>query len=341
MLFSEEAHMEETIRLRFNDSILAEAARRFGIKLSDLEMLDGFESFIYTFERDGAAYILRIGHSRRRSAALIQGEVDWINYLVKGGVGASRAITSEAGNLVEHIPDGMGDQFLVTAFVKASGKPPGKAVWTPVFYEEYGRTIGRMHALTQQYILPDPAWRRPQWDDPVMLSFENLLADTEPRIAEHYLHLKAHLDTLPRDDPASYGLVHQDAHTGNCFVDDAGHITFFDFDDCVYTWFINDIAIVLFYALPFQGDREAFAAEFMPHFLRGYAGENRLSPGWLKEIPHFLKLREIDLFAMINSEVDLTEDGWAARYMAGRRERLEGGVPFVDIDFEALAGYLA
>ncbi|MCB9453283.1 MAG: phosphotransferase [Anaerolineaceae bacterium] len=334
--------MEDAIKSRFNDMILREAARRFGVLPSDLELLDGFESFMYAFERDDTAYILRIGHSLRRSAALIQGEVDWINYLVKGGVGASRAITSGAGNLVEHVADGMGGDFLATAFVKANGNPPGSREWAdPAFFKEYGRTIGRMHALTQQYILPDPAWKRPQWDAPVMAAFENLVMDLETVIRDHYLRLKAHIDTLPRDDPQAYGLIHQDAHTGNCFVDDAGRITFFDFDDCVYSWFINDIAIVLFYAIPFTGEREAFTARFMPEFLQGYAGENQLAPHWLKEIPHFLKLREIDLFAIINSEVDLSEDSWAARYMAGRRERLEKNVPYVDYDFESLAEYLA
>ena len=33
----------------------------------------------------------------------------------------------------------------------------------------------------------------------------------------------------------------------NFFVDEAGQITLFDFDDCAHNWFINDVAIVLFY----------------------------------------------------------------------------------------------
>lgn len=334
--------MEENIKSRYSESVLQDAMRRFDIAPDTLHILDGFESFIYEYRRDEEDYILRIGHSSRRSVTLIQGEVDWINYLVKGGVGASRAIVSKQGNLVEMLDDGAGESFLATAFVKAKGKPPWRGAWTPDFFREYGRTIGRMHALTQRYVLPDPAWKRPQWDAPVMTAFENLLMDSEPVIRDHYRRLKAHLATLPREEPGSYGLIHQDAHTGNCFVDDAGHITFFDFDDCVYSWFINDIAIVLFYAIPFTGEREAFTARFMPEFLRGYAEENQLAPRWLKEIPHFLKLREIDLFAIINSEIDLSQeqDSWAARYMAGRRERLENGLPFVDFDFESLAEYL-
>ena len=58
-------------------------------------------------------------------------------------------------------------------------------------------------------------------------------------------------------------------------MDEAGTLTLFDFDDCVYSWFINDIAIVLFYIsmdaeeLGFPS-AAAFTQEFMTHFLRGY-----------------------------------------------------------------------
>ncbi len=38
----------------------------------------------------------------------------------------------------------------------------------------------------------------------------------------------------------------------------------------------------------------------MTHFLSGYRAENQLGEGWLKEIPSFLKLREIDLYAVIH-----------------------------------------
>jgi hypothetical protein len=136
--------MEQVIKDRFSDAILQEARRRYDIDPNQIRALDAFESFIYEFEREGNAYILRLAHSLRRTETLIQGEVDWINYLAAGGVSAAKAILSQEGNLVEAIDDSYGGAFLVTAFVKAQGEPPWD-LWTPELYETYGRLIGRMH----------------------------------------------------------------------------------------------------------------------------------------------------------------------------------------------------
>ena len=98
--------MEPEITKRYNDRILNEAIYRFDIPADQITPLDGFESYIYEYERGNAAYILRIGHSRRRTVELIQGEVDWINHLAAGGAGVVHAIHSTQGELVEAIDDG-------------------------------------------------------------------------------------------------------------------------------------------------------------------------------------------------------------------------------------------
>jgi hypothetical protein len=68
--------MEKAIRDLFNQNVLEAALNRYRIPLEDASMLDGFESFIFNARRDGVEYILRIGHSSRRSADLIQGEAE-------------------------------------------------------------------------------------------------------------------------------------------------------------------------------------------------------------------------------------------------------------------------
>ena len=87
---------------------------RYGIEEGHIGLLDGFESFIYEFDwtRDGVVEpgILRIGHSLRRTPALIQAEVDWINYLAEGGAGVAKAWLSAGGNLVEAVEDGKDGQ---------------------------------------------------------------------------------------------------------------------------------------------------------------------------------------------------------------------------------------
>jgi Ser/Thr protein kinase RdoA (MazF antagonist) len=116
--------------------------------------LDGFESFIYEFNRPDGDFILRIGHSLRCTPDMIRGEVDWINYLSDGGTTVARAVLSSAGNLVELVDDGQGGQFLCNAFVKARGSIAGKDKINERLFLNYGCLLGRMHALAKTYTLP-------------------------------------------------------------------------------------------------------------------------------------------------------------------------------------------
>ena len=86
----------------------------------------------------------------------------------------------------------------------------------------------------------------------------------------------------------------------------------------------------------------AFTGEFMTHFLRGYRRENQMDAVWLQEIPHFLKLREIDLYAVIHRSFDVNnlDDPWVVRYMDNRKHKIESDVPYIDFDFESLTAYL-
>src|SRR5688572_13708024 len=183
--------MDSQIIARYNDTILHEAMQRYGIAKHQIQPLDAFESFIYEFERDGLDYILRIGHSFRKSEALIQAEVDWINYLARGGVSVARAIPSASGKLVEAIEDGQGGQFLVTAFVRAAGQKPWEAGWTPARYENYGRLLGQMHALAIDY--QPLASRRPEWDDASMKFIELYLPESESGAHQKYQSILEHI----------------------------------------------------------------------------------------------------------------------------------------------------
>ena len=123
-------------------------------------------------------------------------------------------------------------------------------------------------------------------------------------------------------------------------MDDDYNITLFDFDDCAYGHFIYDIAMALFYAVTNRPDAAKFAPHFFQHFMRGYRQENQLESHWFAEIPHFLKLREFDLYAVIYRSFDvnnLDEHPWIATFMNGRKERLENDVPYLTMDFASFS----
>jgi Ser/Thr protein kinase RdoA (MazF antagonist) len=333
--------MDPKITALFNEDILTAARQRYAIPADKIQLLDGFESFIYEFERPDGQFILRIGHSERRSPDLIRGEVDWINYLAGGGTTVARAVLSATGNLVEPIDDSHGGQFLCTAFVKARGGIAGREQINERLFLNYGHLLGRMHALAKTYTPSNPAWTRYAWDSLENNTPDRQLPETEKIIRQKYQTVFDHLRALPRD-PDGYGLIHQDAHLANLFVDEDYTLTLFDFDDCVYGHFIYDIAMALFYIAGWGGDDiPGFTGLFMPVFLRGYREHNRLDPRWLPELPHFLKLREIDLFAAILYTMGETpEDAWCARFMKDRREKIENDEPFIQYDWDSLAKYL-
>lgn len=333
--------MDPQIAARFNDRILALALQRYDIPADKIQLLDGFESFIYEFNRPEGYFILRIGHTNRRSINHIRGEVDWINTLADGGVTVARAVFSPAGHLVEAIPDEQGGEFLCTAFIKAPGTVAGKEQINDRLFLNYGRLVGRMHAIARTYTPSNPAWKRYAWDSPENNTPDRQLPLGERTIRQKYQGLISYLRRLPRD-PEGYGMIHQDAHLGNLFMDDDYNLTLFDFDDCVFGHFIYDLAMVLFYISEWGGsDPAGFTGEFMPVFLEGYRRHNRLDPAWLKEIPNFLKFREIDLFsAILHTMGEKPEHPWCAKYMDGRREKIENGIPYLQFEWDSLAGWL-
>ena len=97
--------------------------------------------------------------------------------------------------------------------------------------------------------------------------------------------------------------------------------------------------MVVFYVVTNHTDPECVTAEFWPHFWRGYCRENELDPAWLAEMPAFFKLREIDLYAIIHRSFDVENitDDWAAKFMEGRRQRIEQDVPCMNFDFTDLS----
>lgn len=327
--------MEASIRAQFGDDVLAEALSRWGIEREKVRELDGFESFVY--DCGERALIVRISHSLRRTSAQIGAEIDWIDFLAANDLTVCKAVPSKRGELVEVL--GTGDEyFTAVVFEKALGAQVATAEWKPPLFERMGRMMGRMHALTKEYVPGHPSFARHHWYEDLVGTAERFLPQSDRVVIDRFNALLTETHELPVERD-SYGLVHFDFHRGNFFVH-ADAIWLFDFDDCQHTWFADDVAIALFYAVPHDcssaGDRE-FARSFVGHFLEGYAAENALNRAWLSRIPMFLARREMDLYIVIHRSLDLDNlDPWGASFMRDRGEKIESEVPYVDIDFGSL-----
>ncbi len=330
--------MEPRIRQLYNPSILASAAERFDIPLDSIRELDGFENYIYSCTSPRGDSVLRIGHELHRTPAMTRGEIHWVDTLAKHGVSVPRVFPSRRGALVEVIPAEDGSCFSAVLLEKAPGRSPRREDWNAGLLRQVGSLLGKMHRIAQAYQPPSPAERRPDWHADMANFARKFLPPGNEGVIQKHEELMAHLATLPVDS-TGYGLIHQDVHGGNFFVADGG-ITLFDFDDCLYAWFMHDVAMTLFYVLPMDcsaPEDVEFARRCFGELMDGYARENHLDRAWYVEVPNFLKWREIDLYIAIHRSLDVENlDPWTAKFMTNRKHKIESGLPYVALDFALL-----
>ncbi|MFA1821017.1 phosphotransferase enzyme family protein [Virgibacillus oceani] len=321
--------MEAHIKKLLTNDIFAKCVETFGLKEDDVTKIGGFESFIYEYSRKYQNYILRITHQSHRTMSMMDAEVHFVNYLAAHGAHVCRPVPSVEGKWIECVD--VGDSyFLVSSFEKAKGGHVKNEDLNPEIITEWGRVIGHFHALSINYEPQKGENKRHAWHDGALLTqAKDYLPHEERFIHEKMLNQMEQLYKLPKNQH-TYGLIHADIHRGNFFVNN-GKITVFDFDDCVYHWFVQDIAIALFYYklhLKEEDQSEARAVQFLDLLMKGYTQENALDRFWLKQIPLFLKLREIELFIAIRRSFDKDNlSGWIERFVDKSMYTIEHDIP--------------
>jgi len=315
---------EETLRSLDNQT-LDRASRPFGICPNDLKMVPDYEgcaNLVFEYERDGQSRILRISVDSRRTAEWIQAELHFVTYLSEHGVRVSTPVMSEMGRLIESLRVG-GQLLHVVSFVKGKGVrvPDNDYRYredAPIeeYFQNWGRMLGRMHAVVRDYRPISKQLKRPEWFElhRERLAIVPRLSGESSALRRRVHALLDEIRSLPRS-VESHGLIHGDFNDGNFTVDYAnGDITVFDFDDCCYFWFMHELAAaweggigrVMFRGLK---ERTAFMKNYMDQVMEGYTREHTLSDESLALLPLFVKLIHVEEFlhyAQYGSELDAT-----------------------------------
>ncbi|AIQ74988.1 MULTISPECIES: phosphotransferase enzyme family protein [Paenibacillus] len=328
--------MEQKIKSLFNDQIVSAACTKYGIPIDELTFIGGFQNFVYEYQLSNHQYILRFTHSSLRSKDLLAAELEWILYIADHGVSVSRPVCSLQGNLVEQIE--IGDScFRVSSFEKAQGKRIGypDCLKDVELYEQCGMITGQMHRLAKSY---KPHTKRHAWHQNYYLqNVTRFIPSSQSGVLESCKALMDRLKHLDADIN-TYGLIHGDINVGNFLVDN-GKLTLFDFDEAQYSWFVEDIAIQLYYLVYVYGDdsmedRQLQCQRFMEHFLKGYVKENSISENELKLIPLFLRLREIIVYTGMYRSFDMSNlDDWTKDYLTQSKARIENGISIIESYF--------
>lgn len=249
-------------------------------------------NFVYESSLDGRPVILRLTEPSHRSATELAAELEWMDYLSRGGLRLAAPLRARDGSFVRELPG----PFLACVFVKAPGGPLSGL--SPELIRGWGRYLGRMHKMTRGY---RPAGEpRQEWDEDYLLGAALRSHDENDVLPYRRLNeLLEWLRSLP-EGPDEYGLVHCDLHQGNFFVHE-NEITAFDFDDCCRHWFAYDLSQPLFSILHACEDEGLEYAPLESAFLEGYALENELAPIWLKRLPAFMQYRAALIYHWIET----------------------------------------
>jgi len=193
--------------------------------------------------------------------------------------------------------------------------------------------VGKIHQLAITNPPEQVLHVRPHWDQigndfnpPVKLSPE----ETEIQLKRTAYQIQV----LPRT-PDVYGLVHLDLHLGNILLhNNSPAITLLDFDDVALGWFMMDLVTPItdiFVCHP-GTEKDELINTYLAEALAGYQLEREFNVAQQAQIPLFLNLLEIGLYTRFYKKKNWQqENGWVKTFMTDRKERIEAGIPFVNI----------
>jgi amicoumacin kinase len=325
--------MENAVEKVFQIEVLNRFLDVFELE-KEFTLLGDFENYVYEVYRGREPFILRVTHSSHRSIDEIYGEIDWVNYLAQHGAHVPTIFPSMNNQLVEEQIAIDETSFYACLFskVKGVGIRSNDEQFNEILFQSWGREIGKMHRLTEQY--KPTLITRKHWYEDDLFEIEKYVP-TEKLVIQRKDEMIKQLKELSLSD---YGLIHNDVHNGNFFYDQQS-IHIFDFDDACYFWYVSDIAIPLYYAcyslFPNEEcleEKLVFANRFIQNFMVGYEKEFVPPENWREQLPLFLKVRDITLYAALNKKIAPEDrDERLLKIMKQIRSRIENGDPIVRV----------
>lgn len=217
----------------------------YGLKAEQTQFLGFSQNHVYSGQFADKKCIIRISQGRHRTRQQIEAELSWLTFLAEQGIKACQPLPAKSGALCQQV-EIADDTFLVTCFEHAPGNRITKNDLTPSLYEKLGRLLGQMHSASITFHESRPALPRPQWFESRLLQ-EDFIEKASCLSAKFHTSVSELIQHLnkPPVTPLNHGLLHGDVSFGNCFLHE-GELSIFDFDNCEYGYFLQDIATVLY-----------------------------------------------------------------------------------------------
>jgi len=262
---------------------------------------EGGRNQIVIVIRDGEKqYVLRISALGDRSENDYLAETEFVRFLAKNGAPVVDVIPSVQGRLVECVAaDDKSVYVSLFAYAKGmllvdNGYRYREGAPLSEYFYNTGKALGAIHRLSKIY---KPVHPRPDYFDKYNMTYlDGLIPDEYSELKSAIAKRLDTFGTLPKDKNC-YGLVHFDYSDGNYHINmDTGAITVFDFDNCLYCWYMFDLANLWLHnegwtrQEPDPGKRLELMQQCVDLQLQGYKTETDLPEELLKKLPLFIDM---------------------------------------------------
>ena len=327
--------MQPYVRDLFTAEARAACAEMWGITGYG-EKLGASENFVFAVKVAGGEAVLRLTHSDRRPEEQVAAEIAFMRHLADAGVPVPEVLPAPNRAFLQRLEVANG-YFTGVLMEKVPGtvlsrRFPRGSVMPEWIVREWGRAIGRMHRLSADLNREGVTFARNRWDR-IYTDEADALRPEEQAVRPHARARQQLVEQFHSfaEDPDSFGLIHMDLHQGNIIVSE-DRFTCIDFDDSSYHFFIQDIAMPLYYQFLFNEEGwEERLYPFFKVFLSAYFEEYRLDPEWFRHLPAFLRVRDYDLAIVLSLWHVPEADPWQQEI----RRRMESGNPLADFPWEA------
>ena len=284
--------------------ILEQAKKLYSLEDCNFTPVSGHEggrNQIVIVSRDGEKlYVLRASALGDRNENDYLAETEFVHFLAENGAPVANVIPSVQGRLVECL-EADGKLVYVSLFAYAKGMLLAdngyryrEGVPLTEYFYNTGKALGVIHRLSKTY---KPVHPRPDYFDKYNMTYlDGLIPDEYSELKSAIAKRLDAFSALPKDK-SCYGLVHFDFSDGNYHIDmDTGAITVFDFDNCLYCWYMFDLANLWLHNEGWTrqesdpGKRFALMQQCFDLQLQGYKTETEVPDELLGKLPLFIDM---------------------------------------------------
>lgn len=268
---------------------------------SQVDSHEGGRNLVYICKNKGRkSLVVRISMTQDRLEKDYQAELEFVHYLAENGASVADVIPSKNGKLVENIIH-ENKEIFVSCFEYAPGMLISDNGYNYVegrplaeYFYNTGKVLGKIHQLSKNYV---PQNKRQDYFSKYNMEYINEL------IPDKYEELKGAISQrlekfrLLSKDNNEFGLVHFDFSDGNYHIDMSdGKITVFDFDNCIYCWYMFDLANLWIHGVgwfQFEQNNEKRKEGIKDYFntvIKGYRTETSIDDKTLEKLPLFIDM---------------------------------------------------